>query len=164
MRIFIVGILLTLATLNGAEAKVKHHKRNHTVVHQQAPADSAVCMAQAIYYEAGHESRVGQIAVGKVIMNRVHTDGYASTVCGVVYERCQFAFTCRRSANIDWTKNQHLIELSKQVISGEYEDVTRGAISFNNRPFKNKGLIKTTKIGNHYFYRSYARVSGNKEI
>ena len=164
MRIFIIGILLILATVSTAQAKAKHYKQKHAVVRQQPPADAAVCMAQAIYYEAKHESRIGQIAVGKVIMNRVHADGYADSVCGVVYERCQFTFTCRRSQNIDWADNRNLIELSKQVIAGQYEDVTRGAISFNNKPFKNSGLIKTVKIGNHYFYRSYARIAGNKEI
>lgn len=151
--------MLLLGMITTADAKSKH--RN---VRQAAPADAAVCMAQAIYHEAGHESRQGQIAVGKVIMNRVNTVGYADTVCGVVYERCQFAFTCRGQKQIDWASNAHLLELSRQIIAGQHEDHSRGAISFNNRPFKIPGLIKTTKIGNHYFYRNYTKLSGNKEI
>jgi spore germination cell wall hydrolase CwlJ-like protein len=159
MRYFIFVLILLSTTLSTADAKTKH--RNARTA---APADAAVCMAQAIYHEAGHEIRQGQIAVGNVIMNRVKTNGYADNVCSVVYERCQFAFTCRGQKQIDWTTNNHLIELSKQIIAGKYEDYSRGAISFNNRPFKSRGLIKTTKIGNHYFYRNYANLGNAKDI
>lgn len=154
--------MLLLGMITTADAKA--HRKHHHQVRHAPPAEEAVCMAQAIYHEAGHESRQGQIAVGNVIMNRVKTDGYAGTVCGVVYERCQFAFTCRGHKQIDWTTNAHMIELSRQIIAGQYEDYSRGAISFNNRPFNNRGLVKTTKIGNHYFYRNYAKLSNDKEI
>lgn len=158
MKYFIIVAMMLLSTLTTADAKSKHK-----LVRSAAPTDEAVCMAQAIYHEAKSESLQGKIAVGKVIMNRIDSPGYASTVCGVVYERCQFAFTCRRHKQIDWANNADLIELSRQVIAGQYEDYSRGAISFNNKPFKNRGLVKTAKIGNHYFYKSYARAATRKE-
>lgn len=157
MRYFILVILLLIT--NTADAKTKHR-----TVRQAAPADAAVCMAEAIYHEARNESLSGRIAVGNVIMNRVNSVGYADTVCGVVYERCQFAFTCRRHAQIDWEQNAALIQLSREIIAGKHPDHSQGAIGFNNKPFKGRGLVKTTKIGNHYFYRGYARMAGNKEI
>lgn len=157
MRYLILVILMLITTT--ADAKSRHRTQR-----QAAPADAAVCMAQAIYHEARNESLQGRIAVGNVIMNRVNSTGYADTVCGVVYERCQFAFTCRRHKQIDWASNDDLLQLSREIMAGKYQDYSQGAISFNNRPFKNRGLVKTTKIGNHYFYRGYARLAGNKEI
>lgn len=157
MRYFILVILLMITTT--ADAKSRHR-----TARPAAPTDAAVCMAQAIYHEARNESLQGRIAVGNVVMNRVNTDGYADTVCGVVYERCQFAFTCRGHAQIDWHNNAALIELSREIIAGKHPDHSQGAISFNNKPFKGRGLVKTTKIGHHYFYRGYTRLAGNKEI
>ncbi|MGI9415449.1 MAG: cell wall hydrolase, partial [Hyphomicrobiales bacterium] len=58
------------------------------------------CLAVAIYYEARAESELGQIAVAQVILNRVESRAYPSSICGVVYQnahmrnRCQFSFTC----------------------------------------------------------------------
>ena len=42
------------------------------------------CLAMAIYFEARGEPTVGQIAVAHVIMNRVESDDFPNTVCGVV--------------------------------------------------------------------------------
>lgn len=148
MRIILLLLILITTTIT-ADAKTRHkHDR------QTPPAQAELCMAQAIYHEAKSESQTGKIAVGKVIMNRVNAVGYADNVCGVVYERCQFAFTCRKTRNIDWQQNAELIELSKRIIAGEFPDYSQGAISFNNKPFRNRGLIKTAKIGNHYFYKN----------
>ena len=58
------------------------------------------CLAQAIYFEARGESPIGQFAVGRVVLNRVDSDAYPGTVCGVVFQnaertnRCQFSFAC----------------------------------------------------------------------
>ena len=58
------------------------------------------CLALAIYYEARGESEMGQIAVAQVILNRVKSRKYPSSICSVVYQnahkrnRCQFSFTC----------------------------------------------------------------------
>jgi spore germination cell wall hydrolase CwlJ-like protein len=51
------------------------------------------CMTDNIYREAPDESYAGKIAVGTVVMNRVKTQGFAKTVCGVIYQRGQFTWT-----------------------------------------------------------------------
>jgi spore germination cell wall hydrolase CwlJ-like protein len=65
------------------------------------PSDSELrCLAEGIYFEARGESFPGQLAVGQVIMNRMASDAYPDTICGVVYQnedkhnRCQFSFAC----------------------------------------------------------------------
>ena len=58
------------------------------------------CLAEGMYYEARGEPWKGQLAVGRVILNRVKSQSYPDTVCGVVYQnrhmrnRCQFSFAC----------------------------------------------------------------------
>lgn len=49
------------------------------------------CMERAIFFEANRSSRTGMIAVGNVVMNRVASDDFPDTVCGVVGQRNQFA-------------------------------------------------------------------------
>lgn len=49
------------------------------------------CMERAIFFEANRSSRAGMIAVGNVVMNRVASDDFPNTVCGVVGQRNQFA-------------------------------------------------------------------------
>jgi hypothetical protein len=58
------------------------------------------CLAEAVYFEARGEAVRGQIAVAQVVMNRVFSGFYPTTVCGVVYKNanrrlaCQFTFAC----------------------------------------------------------------------
>ncbi|MDO5606473.1 MAG: cell wall hydrolase [Paracoccus sp. (in: a-proteobacteria)] len=49
------------------------------------------CMTRVIYFESHRSSREGMIAVGNVVMNRVRSDQFPNTVCGVVTQRRQFA-------------------------------------------------------------------------
>lgn len=49
------------------------------------------CMERAIFFEANRSSREGMIAVGTVVMNRVESDEFPNTVCGVVGQKNQFA-------------------------------------------------------------------------
>ncbi|RJL19537.1 cell wall hydrolase [Paracoccus siganidrum] len=49
------------------------------------------CMERAIFFEANRSSRAGMIAVGTVVMNRVESEQFPDTVCGVVGQRGQFA-------------------------------------------------------------------------
>lgn len=48
-------------------------------------------MERAIYFEANRSSRPGMIAVGNVVMQRVESDQFPDTVCGVVGQKNQFA-------------------------------------------------------------------------
>jgi spore germination cell wall hydrolase CwlJ-like protein len=125
-----------------------------------ADPQSVECMAKAIYFEAGGESQTGKIAVAKVVMNRVNSNGvYPDKVCDVVYQRtskhsCQFTWTCRRNPKI---VSNDMYEEAKQIAEAVLEgriktDPTNGSVSFNNTP--SRGLKHHVKIGRHYFYRS----------
>ena len=49
------------------------------------------CLARAMYFESNRSSEAGMLAVGTVVMNRVASGRYPTSVCGVVGQRNQFA-------------------------------------------------------------------------
>lgn len=122
------------------------------------------CLAEAVYYEARSETTSGQLAVAEVIMNRVKDHRYPNTACDVVYQGatrttgCQFTFTCDgalgrspRGAKWDAAKS-----IAAHVVLELEEPRTAGATHYHAtyvNPVWNAGLIKTSKIGTHIFYR-----------
>ena len=48
--------------------------------------ESVLCLAKNAYFEARNQSVLSQIAVSQVVMNRVKSEDFPNTVCGVVYE------------------------------------------------------------------------------
>lgn len=126
------------------------------------------CLAQAIYYEARSESRVGQAAVADVVLNRVASGIYPNTICDVVFQGherktgCQFSFTCDGSmkARINarlWRESELM---AAAIMSGMRLPVTRSATHYHadyvSPPWARK-LTPTAVIGKHLFYRFPSR-------
>lgn len=72
----LVGVML-LAACGGGKGVGRHSAQN--------------CMERAMYFESNRSSRDGMIAVGSVVMNRVHSPQFPDSVCGVVAQKNQFA-------------------------------------------------------------------------
>lgn len=122
------------------------------------------CMSEAVYYEARSESTEGQLAVAEVIANRVRDHRYPNTVCDVVYQGatrttgCQFTFTCdgamdRKPVGERWRKAQLV---ASHVLMDVNEPRTGAATHYHAtyvNPVWNSGLIRTSRIGQHIFYR-----------
>jgi len=122
------------------------------------------CLSQAIYYEARGETQRGQTAVAEVIMNRARSGYYPSSICGVVYQGshrstgCQFTFTCDGSLNHRprgraWDRAQRV---ATAVMLGYARPMTQNATHYHTtavNPVWNSGLVETTQIGTHVFYR-----------
>ncbi|MEL6370003.1 MAG: cell wall hydrolase [Pseudomonadota bacterium] len=127
-------------------------------------AEEHRCLAQAIYYEARSESRVGQAAVADVVLNRVATSVYPNTICGVVFQGshrktgCQFSFTCDGSmkARLNTRKWIASEKLAGAILSGMRLPVSREATHYHANyvnPYWAKKLTPTATIGTHKFYR-----------
>lgn len=122
------------------------------------------CLAQAIYYEARSESRVGQLAVADVVLNRVASPVYPGSICGVVYQGserrtgCQFSFTCDGSMKLrlNERKWREAEDLAGGIIAGLRKPVSRNATHYHadyvSPPWANR-LTPTATIGTHKFYR-----------
>jgi len=124
------------------------------------------CMATAIYFEARGESVRGQIAVGQVIMNRLRSDFYPKTICGVVFQgqwnrnACQFSFACDGKTDVirendQWTT---ALDVAKQVISGKaYLNDIADATHYHAvyvRPDWRRQVRRIKQIGVHIFYKA----------
>lgn len=122
------------------------------------------CLAQAIYYEARSEPRIGQVAVADVVLNRVASPLFPNTICGVVYQGserrtgCQFSFTCdgamdARLNQRKWTASK---ELAGAILAGLRAPVSRNATHYHAdyvSPYWAPRLTPTATIGTHKFYR-----------
>lgn len=82
---------ITVAALCAVLALASCGKRETARAMQTPSATDVDCMARAMYFESNRSSRDGMIAVGSVVMNRVASDAFPNTVCGVVGQKNQFA-------------------------------------------------------------------------
>lgn len=110
-------------------------------------------LARVINGEARGEPYLGQVAVGAVIMNRVKSAEFPSTIAGVVYQKGQF--TCVTDGQIDkpFEDKATIYKAAREAMNGS--DPTNGCLYFYDpRYTKSKWLfsLKTvTTIGNHRF-------------
>ena len=122
------------------------------------------CLAQAIYYEARSEPRIGQVAVADVVLNRVASRLYPDTICGVVFQGserrtgCQFSFTCDGSMEIRLNKRKWAAseELAGAILAGLRAPVSRNATHYHANyvnPYWAPKMTPTATIGTHKFYR-----------
>ncbi len=131
---------------------------------QTAPAEGAQweCLARAIYHEARGETLEGQFAVAEVILNRVDSPLYPSTVCAVVGQGgaggCQFSFVCdgRSDAVADRAAWAIAGRIAAVMLAGAPRLLTDGATHFHTgavRPAWAARFPLTAVIGAHAFYR-----------
>ena len=125
------------------------------------------CLAENIYFEAGHEPLDGKKAVAFVTLNRVQS-GYADNICDVVQQKkgntCQFSwycdttFTSRRLTIKETSLYNDILQLSTNVFLNfeKMDDVTNGATYYHADYVKPNWtrLQKETQIGRHIFYKS----------
>lgn len=123
------------------------------------------CMADAIYFEARGKSYRGQVAVGQVVMNRLHHPIYPKDICQVVYQNqqmrnaCQFSFACDGIPETindpkSWKQAE---EIAHGVISGSLylTEVGKATHYHANYVYPDWAprLKRVTKIGHHIFYQ-----------
>jgi len=134
-------------------------------------ARERTCLAQAIYFEARSEARIGQAAVADVVLNRVQSRIYPDTICDVVFQGservtgCQFSFTCDGSMdnvilnqrNRKWVAS---VAMAGSIMAGLRAPVSREATHYHadyvNPPWAST-LAPTATIGTHKFYRFNTR-------
>jgi spore germination cell wall hydrolase CwlJ-like protein len=124
------------------------------------------CMATAVYFEARDEPLRGQIAVAQVVMTRVRSEYYPTTICGVVYQgqwnrnACQFSYACDGKPDAPREKKEWAtsLDVARQVISGKvYLTDIGGATHYHAtyvRPRWRKLVKRVKKIGGHIFYKA----------
>lgn len=118
--------------------------------------DELACMAKIVHHEAGNQSREGQLAVAQLIMNRVESGRFASTICGVANQRGQFFDTDSYSPRHD-ARWDMAVDVSREARDGRTPDVVPGALFYHAayqappRFFRSRPRVMT--LGDHVFYR-----------
>ena len=115
------------------------------------------CMAEAIYHEARGESTRGQAAVAEVILNRVESRQFPSSVCAVINQPSQFSYTIGVKKRIG-NKAAYLRarDIARNALAGAPRVLTGGATYFHTpavRPSWSHRFQRTVQIGQHIFYR-----------
>lgn len=121
------------------------------------------CLREALYFEARSETLAGQLAVGEVILNRVDSDSFPDSVCGVVQQGAHRLNACQFSYNCDG-KSEHFSEpkalaragkIARMMLDGTARVLTSGATYYHAtsvNPSWARVFNKTAQIGRHAFY------------
>ena len=120
------------------------------------PSNATLCLAQVIFFEAGTESFEGMQAVAATVFNRVGLPGYASSICGVVYQPYQYSWTLHRS---NWMRRPptQYVKLATLFLQERAELEEEYPVTHFHRtdikPAWSKALEYVVTIGQHKFYR-----------
>ncbi len=115
------------------------------------------CLAGAIYFEAKSEPLRGQLAVGRVVVNRAKSGRFPASYCGVVYQPSQFSFVHHHTmpaintGSRDW---HEAVAIAKIADAGTLPSPAKGALFFHATSVSPKWRVtRIAQIGNHIFYR-----------
>ena len=127
-----------------AQTKVTTRSQNAAVA---ANYDDVTLLAALIQCEAGNESYEGQLAVGAVVVNRLHS-GFAGSIYGVIYQSGQFspAGSGKVAAAAASGPSGTAVQAAQEALGGT--DNTSGATSFKRASSRQAGPV----IGNHVFF------------
>jgi len=123
------------------------------------------CLTRNIYWEAASEPFEGKVAVAQVTMNRLESGRFASSVCGVVYQKnviyekviCQFSWACETTHKVKpvhpplWKESE---EVAKKVLLENFRLPGLKEAIYYHADYVNPGWKKPKidKIGRHIFY------------
>lgn len=114
------------------------------------------CLAGAVYFESRGESLPGQLAVAHVVINRMKSGRFASSLCGVVHQPSQFSFVRggkmpRIREGLQW---DNALAIARIAQDGSWKNNAVGALFFHARHVSpNWGKKRIAQIDNHIFYR-----------
>lgn len=115
------------------------------------------CLAGAIYFEAKSETLDGQLAVGRVVVNRARSGRFPASYCGVVFQQSQFSFVRGKAmpainrASRGW---KNAVAIAQIANEGSWSSVAEGALFFHAaRVSPGWRLTRIARIDNHVFYR-----------
>lgn len=128
------------------------------------------CMAVNIYHEAQGEPYMGQVAVARVVMNRV-LHGFAVNPCKVIYQmttrvnpeteqsttHCQFSWVCqgKKDPHKDNPNYIQAEEIATRVLDEDHwnDEIPNTILYFHNTSVKPRWPYpQELRIGNHIFY------------
>ena len=108
-------------------------------------------LARIINAESGNQSLEGKIAVGNVVMNRLHNPRFPDSIYEVLFQKNQF--TPAATGSIYREPNEESVAAAKMVMDGA--QVMPNALFFNAaglRSYASRTRTYVATIGDHAFY------------
>lgn len=116
------------------------------------------CLARAMFFESIRSSREGLVAVGTVVMNRVDSEQYPDTICGVVGQKNQFAPGVM-TREMNSRAMPDVMAAADAVLKGERHPAAKNSHHFHqaglNFPYRNMHYVLTA--GGNAFYERLNR-------
>jgi spore germination cell wall hydrolase CwlJ-like protein len=169
--LIVVSTILISINLIVPVAKAQVEKKTTHVASQQF-AQELQCLAENIYFESASESFEGKLAVAQVTLNRVNSNKFPKTVCGVVKQKdiingvmvCQFSWFCNQVLNM--TKNKYQWEesvlVAKKALTTDvvHDTLYREKAMYYHANYVKPGwnLPRITQIGAHIFYKEKNKI------
>ena len=117
------------------------------------------CLAGAIYFEARGEPIAGQLAVGRVVINRTEDHRFPDSYCDVVTQRAQFSFVrggripTPNRASTAWKRAKAIAKIAHQDLwDSEAGDSLYFHANYVNPSWARRMAHRAT-IKTHIFYR-----------
>lgn len=127
-------------------------------------------LAEATYFEDRSGGRTGMRAVANVIVNRVNSGQFPTTIAGVVNQKkwtkngwvCQFSYMCQLKDRRMKDEDSRILAgyVAWRAYDGIAKDITNGATHYYNpdkvkrTPNFAKEYTQVAAISDHLFYRS----------
>jgi spore germination cell wall hydrolase CwlJ-like protein len=149
-------------TTSSIDAKAKSGKLATEVsadkkVYTYTSADRE-CLKRAMYFESKRTSENGFLAVGSVVMNRMTSGIYPSTICGVVGQEKQFAPGVM-TRKMEEETAPALNDTADAVLKGARHPEVKSAMFFHQKglrfPYRN--MHYTAVAGGNEFYEKRGR-------
>jgi spore germination cell wall hydrolase CwlJ-like protein len=123
------------------------------------------CMARAMYFESNRSSDEGMLAVGTVVMNRVESDKFPDTVCGVVGQKNQFAPGVLSKPMKEKKSRERAFRMADKVLAGKRHRGVGGKAMFfhtagHSFPYKN--MHYQVIAGGNAFYEKRTAKPGQR--
>lgn len=165
--IFIAGLAVTsCSTANEPDALDAKAAPKAKTVAAAAPgkitynytAKDRDCLKRAMYFESEHSDRDGYMAVGTVVMNRLTSQAYSDSICGVVGQKKQFAPGVL-TRTVEPVAEPQLDAAADDILRGARHPGVKEAMFFHTEglkfPYGNMHYV--TAAGGNVFYEKRGR-------
>lgn len=112
------------------------------------------CLERAMYFESEHSDHDGYMAVGTVVMNRLTSGAYPSTICGIVAQEKQFAPGVMTRVVLAQAKPDLDSAADALLLRGERHQGVKDAMFFHTQglKFPYDNMHYTVVAGGNAFY------------
>lgn len=166
---FFIFLLLMLVNKDTVHPDISGNNNVERMIEETAQVKKYIrCLADNIYHEARGEPFLGQVAVARVVINRVNQKSFPSNPCSVVYQShtlsesgedkkvCQFTWVCDGGNRIDTESHgyrQALAIARSVMLENKWAEVIPSDILYfraKHAPKSKEAPVMT--IGNHHFF------------